>query len=78
MEYRIIDQPFGPSSNDVSRSSDYTVIQISENVSSHTLPNLDAATGYEMRIAARTVDTGGYITLQSVYTRIPGTSFHTC
>ncbi|XP_038049619.1 receptor-type tyrosine-protein phosphatase delta-like [Patiria miniata] len=71
IEHRIVDRPFGSSSSDTPVSESYRVITISRDVTEHQIGNLEAATGYEVRLAAKTVEFGDYVTLRRVYTMIP-------
>ncbi len=67
MEYRIVDQPFAV----LSSGSDLEEVNISSDVSNHTLEDLKPATGYEIKLAALTVHYGVYSTLTPIYTKIP-------
>ncbi|XP_071799332.1 tyrosine-protein phosphatase Lar-like isoform X2 [Asterias amurensis] len=68
MKYRVVDRPFAVSSSGRDLGSE---VNISPDASSHTLSDLDAATGYEIKLAAETVAYGVYTELTPIYTKIP-------
>ncbi|XP_022101630.1 receptor-type tyrosine-protein phosphatase F-like isoform X2 [Acanthaster planci] len=71
IEYRIVDQPFEPSSGDAPGSQVVQQIMVNKDITRHQIGNLESATGYEVRVAAKTVEFGDDATLPSVYTLIP-------